>query len=56
MRIATIDILKILSIFFVVMAHTTLFFLNRNGNDVILCFLRQTGHTLISRCERVVLL
>lgn len=43
MRIATIDILKILSIFFVVMAHTTLFFLNRNGNDVILCFLRQAG-------------
>lgn len=48
MRIATIDILKIFSIFFVVMAHTTLFFLNP-GNG-------QTGHTLISRCERVVIL
>lgn len=43
MRIVTIDILKIVSIFLVVMAHVTLFFLNSSGKDAILFFLRQAG-------------
>lgn len=43
MRIATIDLLKILAIFLVILAHVTLFFLNRDESDVVLCFFRQAG-------------
>ncbi|MFE4110126.1 acyltransferase [Kosakonia sp. YIM B13611] len=43
MRIATIDLLKILAIFLVILAHVTLFFLNHDESDVVLCFFRQAG-------------
>ncbi|PHM71175.1 acyltransferase [Xenorhabdus kozodoii] len=48
MRILTIDLLKIMSIFFVVVSHVTLFFLLRHDNDVILYFYRQTGQLGVS--------
>lgn len=43
MRLLSIDLLKIISIFFVVLSHVTLFFLSNNGNDVYLYFFRQSG-------------
>ncbi|MFD0708363.1 acyltransferase [Photorhabdus luminescens] len=48
MRILTIDLLKIISIFFVVISHVTLFFLLRDDNDVVLYFLRQIGQLGVS--------
>ncbi|BEM07429.1 hypothetical protein SM14VA4_50010 (plasmid) [Serratia marcescens] len=43
MRLITIDFLKIMSIFLVIMSHVTLFFLLSNPNDVFLYFFRQSG-------------
>ncbi|MBC8950688.1 MULTISPECIES: acyltransferase [Xenorhabdus] len=48
MRILTIDLLKIMSIFFVVVSHVTLFFLLRHDNDVILYLYRQAGQLGVS--------
>ncbi|NDK97866.1 acyltransferase [Photorhabdus bodei] len=48
MRILAIDLLKIVSIFFVVISHVTLFFLLRDDNDVVLYFLRQAGQLGVS--------
>ncbi|WP_338883306.1 acyltransferase [Xenorhabdus sp. TH1] len=48
MRILTIDLLKIMSIFFVVVSHVTLFFLSRHDNDVILYLYRQAGQLGVS--------
>ncbi|CAM3927959.1 acetyltransferase [Xenorhabdus thuongxuanensis] len=48
MRVLTIDLLKIISIFFVVVSHVTLFFLLRHDNDVILYLYRQAGQLGVS--------
>ncbi|OKP04337.1 acyltransferase [Xenorhabdus eapokensis] len=48
MRVLTIDLLKIISIFFVVVSHVTLFFLLRYDNDVILYLYRQAGQLGVS--------
>ncbi|WFQ79464.1 acyltransferase family protein [Xenorhabdus sp. SF857] len=48
MRVLTIDLLKIMSIFFVVVSHVTLFFLLRHDNDVILYLYRQAGQLGVS--------
>ncbi|PHM63147.1 acyltransferase [Xenorhabdus ishibashii] len=48
MRVLTIDLLKIISIFFVVVSHVTLFFLLRYENDVILYLYRQAGQLGVS--------
>lgn len=43
MRLITIDILKIASIFLVIMSHVTLFFLLNSPSDVFLYLFRQSG-------------
>lgn len=48
MRLATIDLLKILSIFLVIISHVTLFFLLSNPGDVFLYFFRQLGQLGVS--------
>lgn len=48
MRFVTIDLLKVISIFLVIMSHVTLFFLLSNPDDVFLYFFRQSGQLGVS--------
>lgn len=48
MRVLAIDLMKICSIFLVIVSHVTLFFLSRDSNDVWLYFFRQAGQLGVS--------
>lgn len=48
MRLVTIDLLKIISIFFVIISHVSLFFLSTTPDDVPLYFFRQAGQLGVS--------